>query len=371
MPAILTQALILIAVYAIVWQGYKLRRRFSGFAHVALLVFIVGTVLPQIVGWLVLHDRLRTDYGSILADIAVTVPVVALFCFRLALQGRAPRDGRVLVTIGFGVALCAITIVLGLVNIGLGAPLRMASDGAEYAAYPLAAVSAVINSLYRTVMIGWFGLWVFPFTARPGTAPRLRLGMRVAASGILAMGCVCALVLVNQLATVIVGHPVHGSLLLLMVAGEIIAGACWAIGLSYPLVASRASARRVSRTQRRDILRLRPLWNTGLQAFPEIARPGDDHASEPVDFQLQRLKAECYDCLHHLRLYENSTAAAASREAAEHLIDALERYEANHGESVWEVMDDNRADDSAQRDLALLIELADLVALGRSTPSAV
>jgi hypothetical protein len=367
-PPLATEALVLIAVYAIVWQGYKLRRRINGFAHVALLVFVLGTLLPQIVSALFRAGVVAPTPAAILADVAVTVPVVALACFRLGLEGRSPRDRVVVLVIASGVVLAALTVVLSLVTVADGVPIGIAGGGAEYG-HPAGATSALLNSAYRVAVIFWVGLWVFPFTARPGTPPRLRRGMRIAAVGILAMGMVVTVGLVTGIQAVIAGHAVRGSLLPLLVTGEIVAGTCWAVGLSYPLVASRWAARRAARTQRRDLERLEPLWTSGLEAFPELRRPGDE-AREPVDFRLQRRKGECFDCLHHLRLYEDTGAAASSRAAVELLEAALERYAQRHGESVWAAVD--RRDPAAEQDVALLVELADLVAdlRGAGVPAA-
>lgn len=363
MNPITTQILILITLYAFFWQTYKLRRRLNGFAHGALLIFIGGTVLPQIVTAVVHARWLPDDAGSIVADIATTVPVVALFCFRLGLEKRGMRDPHVVAAIASGIAISVITVILGVISIRAGAPLQLGGD-ARSDTYPSVVASIVLNSIYRIVLLFWVGLWVFPFTEHRDTPRHMRIGMRVAAVGFLAMGCVVATGLVNIVVAVIAGRPLWGSLMPLMVGGEIVAGLCWALGLSYPLIASRIAARRsATRDQQQKLHRTASLWQTAVEAFPEIRRP--EPGGEPIDVQLGRRKGECYDCLHHLRLYANRTAAASSREAVQLLESVLERYESDHGESVWSVIDRNRNDGEPEQEMQLLIDLSELVVAQR------
>lgn len=361
---ITTQVLVLITLYAVFWQAYKLRRRLSGFAHGALLVFIGGTVLPQIAAVAVHAGWLPTGVGSIVGDVAVTVPVVALFCFRLGLEKRGWRDPRVVVTIASGVGISLITVALGVISVHAGAPLQLGGDAISDT-YPSVVASIVLNSIYRMGLIFWVGLWVFPFTKHRGTPRHMRIGMRVAAVGFLAMGCVVAAGLVNILAALVAGRPLLGSLLPLMIAGEIIAGVCWALGLSYPLIASRIAARRAARgPQQRALQRTAAFWAAAVEAFPEIRRP--EPGGEPIDVRLGRRQAECYDCLHHLRLYADRAAAASSRAAAELLESVLERYETDHDESVWSVIDRNRDAGDADQEMQLLVDLSELVAEQRA-----
>lgn len=363
--------LVVSVVYVLLWQGYQLRRRVSRFAQIALLAHLIGSLLVTAVA----HAGSAGAFGN--ADPAVSplvstcvliLSTMALYLFRLAVDGHGPTSRRAVVTIVVGLAMLGSMLSLAATSIADGAP--MIGNGA-FSHFRGAAYFAVCGFYFagtRALVVTWM-------IRRSRTAGRdLRIGIRIAALGLLISGGI-SLVRAVPPAIALFGGDWAGTApdKVLLSYAAFFGNPLGLAGLSYPLVMSRIRALLAWRQHRGAFGRIEPLWALARDAFPEVVLPADDERQRraPLSYRLRRRRAECLDALYYLRAEQQGASQRRTRIGSEDAISqlraAIAGFERDRlgGDQLWDLVDQHRNDPdtdvAAPRDHDLLEQLADTV----------
>jgi hypothetical protein len=377
----LTLLAVLVA-YFVAWQGYKLRSRVSGLGHWALLVALVCYLLQNLVvrlhtGHFVFFDDLdrRTINGI---RYSFTIPMVAAFyLFRLSLEGytiRSRRAVRVMAIAALVLAALTLTFVF-FIPPGNAFGVHHSLDALDS---PGPAAYRIVLDTYTATadfLIGRF-LWRY---ARTEDEP-VRLGLRIVAfAGAVTVPASCivrsAPLLIHHLGGPRIWVPND-----IYYTAASVNGVLLFLGLSYPLLVSRAAAVRAWWRQRGTYSKLEIIWNTCTTVYPAIVFRSDTGTRPKVwTERLIRRRNECLDALTQLLGGEDHEQTEVAQQAADDLREAIRTYDADPGHpgSVADVVSSSTRDDSGARtrhvgrhdpSTAVLLALADILRKQRSEP---
>ena len=357
------------AIYVLLWQGYQLRRRVSLFARIALFLHLATSLLNSAqaraadAGIYGTADRAEATF--LVGMVILTVSTVALYLFRLAVDGYTVTSRRSVLTILGGALVIAVTLWLILSAKADGLPVT--GEGSAVYGHVRGALAYTLIGLYLGGVRAFVVVWMF---RRSVEASRdLRIGIRVAALGLVASGGISIVRSVPPLVALF-GGPLLPPLVGLLVLAPIIGTPLQVLGMSYPLVTGRWRALAAWRRHRGAHERIEPLWALARAAFPEVVLPvGDERGRKPLSFRLRRRRAECLDALYYLRAEQTDgePAVAGSGEAIGQLRGAIAAFERDRldGEQLWDLVDRHRsspAGDAVEpHDHDLLEQLSDTV----------
>ncbi|TCK22350.1 MAB_1171c family putative transporter [Pseudonocardia endophytica] len=363
------EMIVLLVLYFLLWQGYQLRRRVSRFARVALFVHIALSLLNSGQARLAdagfygdLDPRVMTFLVGMVLLVAATI---GLYLFRLAVDGYTPTSRRSVLTVLTGAAVVVAMLWLTLSAQADGLPI---AGGAEAYGHVRGAIAFTLIGFYLGGARALVVVWMF---RRSREASRdLRLGIRVAAIGLVASGGISVVRAIPPF-VVLLGGPLISTPSFLLAMAPIIATPLQLGGMSYPLVAGRVRAVAAWRRNRRAFARIEPLWTLAQDAFPQVVLPNGDRR-RPLSYRLRRRRAECLDALHLLR---GDGTAARNEDAADELRTAVAGFERSRpdGERLWTLVDEHRATSDTDptpdepRDHELLDQLSRIVRERRAT----
>jgi hypothetical protein len=343
----------LLSVYLILWQGYKMRSRVSGFGQLALtgaLVFVLSVpVLARLRDARAFGD-LDTRWIKLIGGLLVLLACLSLFLFHLSMEEqsiRSPLVARALLGAG-AVAVLLTGVVAAAVQQDV--PVRVSGQ-------PWVASYFVVGSGYYAYLLYSVAFWMFRTSA--GLEKHLKAGLRAAAAGLLLVATQTVSDVPRALVVMLGGpaldFPALPAGIVSAVAAPLVFG-----GLSYPLLTGRIQAFRRRRQQRSVYTALQPLWDAIVQAYPELVLRRDNdrgrerkRGSSRAEFRYHRRIAECYDGLHRLRSSTPDGASADRREAASALLAAVQLQEQQHPGRLdqWDTTD-------GEHEVDLLVELA-------------
>lgn len=352
--------ILVLGLYLFCWQRYKLRRRLSGFGHVALIVTLVGilsvAVLARVVEYGVFEGVDRRWLG-LTGNLLVLVPCVALYLFHLAVERYAIVSVRVLATLGTAVAVAVALSGITVLVIREDLPLSYSIATFEH---PLGAVYYLLAGGYYGFLLFSVGVWMVKYTRNKDR--HFRRGVRITSVGVFTMAGLCWGRIVPVVVVALGGPKIIAPAFLL---GGVSAACAPFIfgGLSYPIVAYKANSYRI---QWGNYSALRPLWATCEAVRPEtnLGR----HWS--ITSKLMRRRTECYDVIARLLRQDNSDLEGRARIAADALLRAIRRFDERHPGNEWDTILSNPRRGQVEEDTRLLIELSDILQdVLRDTPT--
>lgn len=370
------EMIVLLVFYVLLWQGYQLRRRVSRFARIALFVHLAMSLLNSAQARAAdagLYGGLDRGLMTFLVGMVIlVVGTVALYLFRLAVDGYTVGSRRSVLTVVTGVVVVAV--MLWLVLSARADGLSVTSGAAAYG-HVRGALAFTLIGFYLGGVRALVIVWMF---RRSREASReLRLGIRVAALGLVASGGISIVRAIPPLVALL-GGPLFTFPAVLLILAPIIASPLQIGGMSYPLVVGRVRALTAWRRHRGAFRRIEPLWTLARDAFPQVVLPdGDGPRRRPLDYRLRRRRAECLDALYLLRAGGDGRADASieagtgSADAVARLRAAIAGFERDRldGDRLWNLVDEHRdgAATDTPRDHDLLEQLSDTVHEHRAT----
>ncbi|WP_226360999.1 MAB_1171c family putative transporter [Pseudonocardia sp. ICBG1142] len=361
------ELVVTLAIYAVLWQGYQLRRRLTGFGHLVLLAAIIAAVanpaLQRMIeaGWFGEVDPgAKRFYGALIVIVGSTM---GLYLFRLAVDRYGPRSPRVIRFVVLSLGLLAGWIVMFALATSRGQ--TMLYGPAAFAHTPgllYFATTGPYLFLVRLLVV----IWIVRRTRAADVTPALRWGTRVAGVGLLVAGLVSLLRAIPPI-VILFGGPVTAAPPGFIYVASTVGSPLIFAGLSFPLVVGRLQALRAGRRNRRSYARIEPLWQISTTAFPEV----ELRSVGPLDYQLRRRRAECLDALYYLRAGQpDRDGDPGQLAAADQLEVAIAKFKRTRldNDRLWSLVDQHRhsptgdtAADPPTSDHDLLEQLADLV----------
>lgn len=376
--------IVLLGFYLLFWQGYKLRGRFSGVAHLSLILALVGVLSIAIFARLEdAHAFGDADprYLRLYANLLTVGQCTAVYVFRFAADSTliAPhRRRRITAVLLTSAAMAIAMVIVTMVIVSRGEPLRYSVDTAQH---PLGATFYVVVGCYFGVLLALTARWMW--RASRDKERHFMIGIRVAAIGVGTLSGICFVRAFPVLGVALFGWTSLAPAFLLGLGSTLHAVIIYA-GLSYPLVAERVRAWR-SRQRRADSYdQLQPLWQLSATAYPEMILPAHPLSTDPTRssadgrvvpgrFRYDRRVAECFDALCRVRKDTGERLPTAQREAVETLHAIVRSYEEAHPDqqSIWRAVDAGERDSirSEEQFLAELSTIAELMESNRHPAS--
>jgi len=328
--------IVILAAYLIFWQAYKLRRKFSGLGHAALILSLTATLANSTTARLSDANPpslITGQYYDFVEHIFVLISVAGLYVFHLAVEHCTLRSRRVLLTLG-GAFVVAAVLAVGVYHAITYGPLLAISVESYHD--PFGFVYAFGSGMYYGIVMGLVATWMWRYVRAKDTP--FRRGIRIAALGIYAIS-VLSILRAVPIGIVFVGGPDIEPPFLLLGAVTALSFPLVFIGLSYPLVVSRWHAYRAGRRRRQISTDVRVVWQQCQVVYPEIVlRPRSrlERAGRVVwnPDKLHRLTTESFDALAKLLVQSLPVDTTPGRIAAESLRTAVRRYDDTHAVSV-------------------------------------
>jgi hypothetical protein len=332
------ELVVTLAIYAVLWQGYRIRQRLTGFGQTALLVSIVTAVanpaLQRMIeaGWFGEVDAgAARFYGAVI----VVVGTVAIYLFRLAVDGHRPTDTRTIRFVVLSAALLAIWT--GLFTLATVRGDTMLYGPAAFAHTPgllYFATTGPYLFLVRLLII----VWIVRRTRSDDVGPALRWGVRVAGLGLLTSGTVSLLRAIPPI-MILFGGPVTAAPGWMLYVASTVGSPLIFVGLSFPLLVDRLAALRAWWRDRRAFLHIEPLWTLSSTAYPDLVLP----STGPVGYRLQRRRVECLDAVARATAPTDGRPAddAAAVDRLRTAIDVVEREHLG-GRRLWAALGPHR-----------------------------
>jgi hypothetical protein len=281
--------------------------------------------------------------SRLVQHVLLLIGAYSLICFYLfsALGSRSARVRAVRQAVPLAVGAAAMTVAAALVPTHLRSAAATLPSGVEGGPVgePTIAVLYLTVNVYMLYAFAVALLWTRRYSR--GAEPRLRRGLRLASTGLLAIEVALALFVTANITRWLGGTPPRPMIvvgIVLVLPGIII----FLIGLIYPAAVTRLAVFRVWRQHRRSYHYLSPLWTALNEQFPQDAlsrvpvKPWRDALSlRGVHRRYYRRVIECRDGLVRispylplLREHDNLD----SRKIADQLREGLRAYAA--GRSV-------------------------------------
>lgn len=367
MPTELIATLIL---YLICWQGYKLRDRLNGLAHIALIISLTASLANSASARLghAQHWTAATtagQYNQLSQHILLVASCTGLYIFRLAVEGHTIRDRHFQRTIAAAVIASAVMTTVVLLFLHQGKVLS----------FQIATFRDPLGFLFyfgAGVYYGWFrfavGYWMIKRSRHSDR--HLQIGMRLAACGLLIISALC-FVRAAPVAVVFLGGPPIITPRYLLGAVSSIAFPLIFLGLSYPLLIARLAALRRYLRGRKIAERTEGLWRLCRRAYPEVGlreAPGflprlfsGTHPDEPT-----RRITECFDALAKLLAHATADTDGQSSSPQAVLLLAIRRHDETHAVTVGDVISPSTTADGippagGTHDIQILLDLADIL----------
>jgi hypothetical protein len=369
MPLIL---IVLLGVYLVCWQLYKLRGGATSFGQAALVVGLLGllgnTGLNRLHAAHILTDNRVNPF---IRDVCAIIGLLGWWAFRLALERVPMRSRRFVNAVVLAVGVLAVLAVLTFVLTPPDGSLVLTR---RHLHSPVNRAFHIVEAIYLSGMLFALGRWLFRY-ARGGEDPHFRLGLRITAVGIYGLA---ALVACRTIPVVVaaLGGPIWYPPKMVFHIWTTIFGPLLFIGVSYALVMSRLTAMRTWRRQREIYQRIGVVWRDCTSSYPAIVMQPLTTLERLFpglwrQVLLTRRRNECFDGLTNLLANEPPAPTPAGRDAAERLREAVRTYDETHSRSIWAAIspeDHNEALDhgdatpsDTEPGTAMLLELADIL----------
>lgn len=260
---------------ALAWFVYRLIRSPRDRAlHVFVACLALQLVSQPVIAIGILHawgGFASAKDVKLIMNLALDMSFYSLLLFFLfSAGGSRRRAAREAVLVVIVCAITTLTMVATPASVGVKA-FPVSGQLPLTIPVPPVAIFYLAGSLYFLYAAWQAARWAFWYAAE--STPRARWGLRVAAAGLVMLGCAAgprAVFIVIRWVGGTVPHSVASTVDMLVPIGSVL----FVCGASYVGLAARLAALRVWTDHRRVHRQLRPLWEQLHSAFPHDALDG-------------------------------------------------------------------------------------------------